>query len=91
LFSFQFLFFYFIVSDGVVVMIAWLLGFKLPVQSVPITTKVVSSKSCSGEVYLIQHYVIKFVSDLQQVGGFLQVLRISFTNKTDSHDITEIL
>jgi hypothetical protein len=22
-----------------------------------------------------QHYVIKFVSDLQQVGGFLQVLR----------------
>jgi len=21
-------------------------------------------KSCSGEVYLIQHYVIKFVSDL---------------------------
>jgi hypothetical protein len=32
--------------------------------------------------------VIKFVSDLQQVGGFLQ---ISFTNKTDSHDITEIL
>jgi hypothetical protein len=28
----------------------------------------------SGEVYSIQHYVIKFVSDLQQVGGFLQVL-----------------
>jgi hypothetical protein len=24
-----------------------------------------------GEVYLIQHYVIKFVSDLQQVSGFL--------------------
>jgi hypothetical protein len=28
-----------------------------------------------GEVYSIQYYVIKFVSDLQQVGGFLQVLR----------------
>ena len=28
-----------------------------------------------GEVYSIQHYVIKFVSDLRQVGGFLQVLR----------------
>jgi hypothetical protein len=28
-----------------------------------------------GEVYLIQHYVIKFLSDLRQVGGFLQVLR----------------
>jgi hypothetical protein len=25
----------------------------------------------SGEVYSIQHYVIKFVSDLQQVDGFL--------------------
>ena len=28
----------------------------------------------SGEVYSIQHYVIKFVSDLRQVGGFLWVL-----------------
>jgi len=26
-------------------------------------------------VYSIQHYVIKFVSDLQQIGGFLRVLR----------------
>jgi hypothetical protein len=26
-------------------------------------------------VYSIQQYVIKFVSDLQQVGGFLRVLR----------------
>jgi hypothetical protein len=29
----------------------------------------------SGEMYSIQHYVIKFVSDLRQVGGFLWVLR----------------
>jgi hypothetical protein len=28
----------------------------------------------SGEVYLIQNYVIKFVSDLRQVAGFLRVL-----------------
>ena len=28
----------------------------------------------SGEVYSIQYYVIKFVSDLRQVGGFLLVL-----------------
>ena len=28
-----------------------------------------------GEVYSIQHYVIKFVSDLRQVSGFLRVLR----------------
>jgi hypothetical protein len=31
-------------------------------------------KSWSGEVYSLQHYVIKFLSDLQQVSGFLQVL-----------------
>jgi len=30
----------------------------------------------SGEVHSIQHYVIKFVSDLRQVGGFLRVLRL---------------
>jgi len=27
-----------------------------------------------GEVYSLQHYVMKFVSDLRQVGGFLPVL-----------------
>jgi hypothetical protein len=35
-----------------------------------ITTKFVSSNPADTEVYSIQHYVIKFVSDLQQVGGF---------------------
>jgi hypothetical protein len=35
--------------------------------------------------------VIKFVSDLQQVGGFLRGPPVSSTNKTDRHDITEIL
>ena len=29
----------------------------------------------SGEVYSIQHYVIKFVSDLRQVSDFLRLLR----------------
>ena len=29
----------------------------------------------SGEMYSLQHYVIQFVSDLWQVGGFLRVLR----------------
>jgi hypothetical protein len=46
-----------------------------PMQSVPITTNVVSSNPAHGEVYLIQHYVMKFVSDLLQVGSFLRVLR----------------
>ena len=31
-------------------------------------------QSRSAEVYSIQHYVIKLVSDLQQVGDFLQAL-----------------
>jgi hypothetical protein len=35
--------------------------------------------------------VIKLFSDLQQVGGFLLALGVSSTNKTDRHDITEIL
>jgi hypothetical protein len=35
------------------------------------TTQVVSSTPVHGEVYSIQHYVIKFVSNLRQVGGFL--------------------
>jgi hypothetical protein len=43
-----------------------------PVQSVSITTKAVSSNTIHGEVYSIQYYVIKFVSDLRQVGDFLQ-------------------
>jgi hypothetical protein len=47
-------------------------------------------ESRSGEVYSIQHYVIKFVSDLWQIGGFLLVLLFP-PNKTDSHDITDLL
>jgi len=41
---------------------------------VPITTKVVSSNPAHGEVYSIQHYRIKFVRELQQVGGFLSIV-----------------
>ena len=37
-------------------------------------TNVVSSYPFHGEVYWIKHYVIKFVSDLRQGGGFLLVL-----------------
>ena len=57
-----------------VVIVRWL-DLQLPVQSVPITTKVVSSNPVHCEVYSIQHYVIKFVSDLRQLGGFLRVLQ----------------
>jgi hypothetical protein len=47
----------------------------IPVKSVPIANEVVISKPVHGEVKSIQHYVIKFISDLRQVGGFLRVLR----------------
>jgi hypothetical protein len=35
--------------------------------------------------------VIKFVSDLRQVGGFPRLLWFPPTKKTDRHDIAEIL
>ena len=54
------------------------------------TTKVVSSSLVHDVVYSIQLYVIKFISDLRQVSGFLRYY-VSSTNKTDSHDIAEIL
>ena len=42
---------------------------------IPITTKVVSLNPSDGKVSSIQLYVIKFVSYLRQVGGFLWVLQ----------------
>ena len=71
------------------VVILWLSDLQLPKQSVPITTNVVSSNLTRGKLYSIQLYVIKFVSDLLQVGGFLRVLR--FPPPIKLTDITEIL
>ena len=56
------------------VVLVWLLDLQLPMRSVAFTTNVVNSNLAHGKVYSIQHYVIKFVSDLRQVGGFLGVL-----------------
>jgi hypothetical protein len=42
-------------------------------QSVPITTDVCEFETRSG--LGVQHDVMKFVSDLRQIGGFLWVLR----------------
>ena len=66
-------------------------GFTTTFQSVPITTKVMSSNPFHSEVYSIQQYVIKFVGDLRQVCGFSPGTQVSSINKTDSHDIAEIL
>ena len=41
----------------------------------PITKKALSLNPAFGEVYSMQHDVIKFLSDLRYVGGFLRVLR----------------
>jgi hypothetical protein len=57
------------------------IGFTTTMQSVSITTEVVSSNPVQAELYSIQHYVIKFVNALRQVGGFLQALRFSPTIK----------
>ena len=51
-------------------------------QSMHITTKVVSTNPALGEMYSIQHYVIKFVGDRWFYPD---------TNKTDSYGIIEIL
>ena len=64
---------------------------QLSVKSVPFTNNVVSSNPVHGELNSLQHYVKHFVSDLQQVGGFLPGTPLSSTNKTDRRDITEIL
>ena len=42
-------------------------------------------------MYSIQHFVIKFVSELRQVDGFLRVLWFPPPKKTDRHDVTELL
>jgi hypothetical protein len=66
------------------VVIVWYLYLQLPVQSVPITIKVVSSNPTHGKVCSIQHYVIKSDSDLRQ-------MVVSSSNKTYHHYINEIL
>jgi hypothetical protein len=44
------------------------------------------------EVYSIQQYVIKLLSDLRQVGRrFSPSSPVSSTNKTDRHDIADTL
>ena len=56
-----------LVAGAVVVVIKWKLELQLSVQSVPIITKVVSSNPVQGEVYSMQYYMIKFVSELNTI------------------------
>ena len=63
---------FFVTDWGRQVVVVWLLDLQLHVQSVPIIIYFVSSNTAHGDVYSIQHYVIKFYSDFRQVGGFLR-------------------
>ena len=71
------------------VVIVWYLDLQLPLQLVTITTNVCEFKFRSWRG--LQHYVKKFVSDLRQVGVLSPRIPVSSTNKTDHHDITELL
>ena len=53
-----------------------------------IITNGVNSNSVHDGVCSIQHFVIKFVSDLRR---FSPGTPVSSTSKTDCHDITDIL
>ena len=57
----------------------------------PIAPNVVSSNPAPGEVYSIQHYVIKLEHNLRQVGAFLRILLIPPPIKLTSTEIAEIL
>ena len=61
------------------------------ISAYDITSKVVSLNPADGEVYSIQHYVIVFVSKLQQVFCFLQVLQFPLQIKLTATYLTEIL
>jgi hypothetical protein len=63
-------------------------GFKLTTLVVIGTDCAVSCKT--NNYNIIQDYVIEFVSDLQQVDGFLRVLQFLPPIITDCHGINEI-
>jgi len=56
-----------------------------------ITTKCESSNPAHDDLYSIQLYVIKFVSDLRQVSSYFPGALVSSTNETNHHDKNEIL
>ena len=58
-------------SQSGATMIIWQLDLQLPVQSMPITTKVLTSNPVHGEVYLIKHYVISLSVVFSRYSGFL--------------------
>ena len=64
---------------------------QLTIQSVPITTNVVILNPPHGEVYSMQHYVIKVSQRLAAGRWFSPCTQVSSTNLTGRHDIAKIL
>ena len=73
------------------VLIVWYFDLSLPMQSVLITTNVVSSNSAQTRCirYNIMSYSLSVTC--YRSGWFSPGTPVSFTNKTDCHDKTEIL
>jgi hypothetical protein len=74
------------------VVVVWKLDLQLPVQSVPITTNVVSLNPIHGEVYSIQHYVISVTCDKSVVfcgySGFLHQFDFNYDYFTELVDLS---
>ena len=78
---------------AVVAVIVWQLNLQLPVQSVPITTKVVSSNPghASWRGVLDTKLCDKICQLIAADGWFSLGTLVSSINKTGHHDIAEIL
>jgi hypothetical protein len=60
-------------------------------QSVPITTKVMSSSSAHGEVYSMRASTTLCDKVCQRLATGRRFSPVSSTSNTDNHDITEIM
>ena len=78
----------FIIGAG---MIAWFIDLQLPVQPVPITTKFIKFESCSWRGVLDTTLCNKVCQWFATGPWFSPGTPVSSANKTDRHDITEIL
>ena len=58
---------------------SWSLDLQLPVQSVPITNKVVSSNPSHGEVHSIQHKVCQWLAVAQWFSPFPPPIKLTAT------------
>jgi hypothetical protein len=78
------------IKGTIVVVFVWLLDLQLPMKSEPITTNVVSLNPAQERCtrYNILWWSFPTICDRS---GVFQSTLVSSTNKTDCHDITEIL